>query len=186
MLTANICGRVSFSLISAIRVLLLRLLVSLNAGLIKYDAFLCKTPCSYFQPYERLTANITMAVIKDGTNAAVDGVPRLSIAITFWIDGEPGAVMDHVQHPAEIAAGINLLSQVAFFEKVQGDWVDNEEYNETADTTESKDTCDTHDNWCNKLAVAETCNRSGDGFCCASVLINSTKQGTDERMSENT
>ena len=50
-----------------------------------------------------------MAVIKDGTNAAVDGVPRLSIAITFWIDGEPGAVMDHVQHPAEIAAGINLL-----------------------------------------------------------------------------
>ena len=57
--------------------------------------------------HTKINANITMAVIKDGTNAAVDGVPRLSIAITFWIDGEPGADMDHVQQPAEIATGIS-------------------------------------------------------------------------------
>ena len=59
--------------------------------------------------HTKINANITIAVINDGTKAAVDGVPRLSIAITFWMDGEPGAYMDHVQHPAEIAAGISLL-----------------------------------------------------------------------------
>ena len=42
-------------------------------------------------------------------NAAVEGVPRFVIAITFWIEGEPGAVIDHVQQPADIAAGRSLL-----------------------------------------------------------------------------
>ena len=55
---------------------------------------------------KKIIKNIAIAVNKDGTNAAVDGVPRLSIAITFCTEGEPGPLIDQVQHPAEMAAGI--------------------------------------------------------------------------------
>ena len=58
--------------------------------------------------------NSTTDAINEGTKAAVAGVPRLCIAILFWIEGEPGAVIDHVQHPAEMAAGSSILERFAF------------------------------------------------------------------------
>ena len=50
-----------------------------------------------------------METIKDGASAAVEGVPRFRIAITFCMEGDPGAVMETVQQPADIEAGINRL-----------------------------------------------------------------------------
>ena len=49
----------------------------------------------------------------EGTRAAVGVVPRLSMGITFWMEGEPGPYMDQVQQPAEMAAGISLLVRLA-------------------------------------------------------------------------
>ena len=40
-------------------------------------------------------------MIREGTKAAVAGVPRSVMGITFWIDGDPGPLMDQVQQPEE-------------------------------------------------------------------------------------
>ena len=52
--------------------------------------------------------------MRDGTNAAVAVVPRLFMAMVLGMDGAPGAVMDQVQQPEEIAAGISLRERSEF------------------------------------------------------------------------
>ena len=84
-----------------------------NVGSLKSLPFFVKYLALY-SSHTKININSTIDAINDGTKAAVALVPRFVIAILFWIDGEPGAVIDHVQHPADIAAGISILVRLAF------------------------------------------------------------------------
>ena len=56
-----------------------------------------------------------MTLITPGTKAAVAVVPRLFMPMTFWIEGEPGAIMEMVQQPAVMEAGIRMRDMSFFW-----------------------------------------------------------------------